>query len=224
MASILNVKLIRQRFADFQSKLKVWRQRDRFRKRMKKQFKRHYQRLTENLDYQMQTFQNDGQVIHECSQLYNDFQDHARKCYKNQKILNNFLAGLPEVAQSIDPDDLSRLILKAESAHNEVRDLYNSFVSVVKAECVMNVHFFAFTSLPELIVRKNYSRKQFEQLTKLLVAVKEEYLALRAKEEENVDDQKKDKNHHLQPKTDPKIITEEDLVEISLLDDFLVAY
>ena len=36
MTSILNVKLIRQRFTDFQTKLKQWRLRDRFRKRMKK--------------------------------------------------------------------------------------------------------------------------------------------------------------------------------------------
>lgn len=40
----------------------------------------------------------------------------------------------------------------------------------------MNVHFFSFTSLPELIVRKNYTRKQYELLRKLLVTVKDQYL------------------------------------------------
>jgi len=47
---------------------------------------------------------------------------------------------------------------------------------MVKNECVMNVHFFAFTSLPDMIVRKNYNRKQYETLRKLLVEVKEQYL------------------------------------------------
>ena len=54
--------------------------------------------------------------------------------------------------------------------------MYKSFVDAVKHECVMNVHFFAFTSLPDMIVRKNYTRKQYELLTKLLVSVKNVYL------------------------------------------------
>ena len=41
MVSILNVKFIKQRFADFQTKLKIWRGAERQRKRRKKQFKRH---------------------------------------------------------------------------------------------------------------------------------------------------------------------------------------
>lgn len=104
-----------------------------------------------------------------------------------------------------------------------MRDLYTAFVNVVKNECVMNVHYFAFTSLPELIVRKNYSRKQFQLLTKLLLKVKEEYLQQRNKQKECVDDPKKDKDN-MPPKSDPNIITEEDLVEIQLLDDFLVGF
>lgn len=118
---------------------------------------------------------------------------------------------------------MQRLILKAESAHAEVRDLYTAFVNVVKNECVMNVHYFAFTSLPELIVRKNYTRKQFQLLTKLLLTVKEQFLQQRNKQEESVDDPKKDKDN-MPPKADPNVITEEDLVEIQLLDDFLVGF
>ena len=96
MVSILNVKLIKQRFADFQTKLKIWRGAERQRKRRKKQFKRHAARLTEVLEYQAQTFQNDVQLVNDCNSTYNDFQDYLRKCYKNEKTLNSFLAGLPE--------------------------------------------------------------------------------------------------------------------------------
>lgn len=65
------------------------------------------------------------------------------------------------------------LITRAENAHGEVRDLYSAFISAVKNELVMNVHFFSFSSMPDLIVRKNYTRKQYELLRKLLVTVKE---------------------------------------------------
>lgn len=57
-----------------------------------------------------------------------------------------------------------------------MRDLYSSFVASVKNELVMNVHFFSFSSMPDLIVRKNYTRKQYDLLRKLLVTVKEQYL------------------------------------------------
>jgi len=59
-------------------------------------------------------------------------------------------------------------------------------------------------------------------LKKLLVAVKDAYLEQRAMTEaENVDDQQ-DPNA---PKPEPSnVITEEDLIEIQLLDDFLVKH
>lgn len=90
------------------------------------------------------------------------------------------------------------IITRAENAHSEVSELYASFVSVVKQECIMNVHFFSFTSLPELIVRKNYNRKHYELLRKLLVTVKDQYLVQRAKQGESVDDPKsgKEKDPH----------------------------
>ena len=69
------------------------------------------------------------------------------------------MCGLPESAQSIEPEDLARLIIKQENAHEEVRNLYTQFVQAVKHECVMDGHFFTFTSLPDMIVRKNYNRK-----------------------------------------------------------------
>lgn len=99
---------------------------------------------------------------------------------------------LPEgVSASIEPDDFQRVILKAEIDHNELHELFTQFVSVVKDECVMNVHFFSFTGLPDVIVRKNYTRVQYLSLTKLLLAVKNAYLEQRARTEaENVDEQK----------------------------------
>ena len=75
----------------------------------------------------------------------------------------------------------------------------------------MNVHYFNFTSLPDLIVRKNYTRKQYETLVKLLVSIKDAYLEQRTlAEAENVDEDGKEHK----PKTESNVITEEDMVEI----------
>ena len=47
----------------------------------------------------------------------------------------------------------------------------------------MNQHYFSFFEVPELIVKKNYSRKDYEEtLLKLLNKVKTRYLAEKAKE------------------------------------------
>jgi hypothetical protein len=68
------------------------------------------------------------------------------------------------------------LILKAETAHSEIKETYTAFIGTVKSECVMEGHYFAFPTIAELIVRKNFTRKQYETLIKLLVSVKNAYL------------------------------------------------
>ena len=53
----------------------------------------------------------------------------------------------------------------------------------------MNVHYFSFTGLPELILRRNYTREQYLSLTKLLLSIKNTFLEQRAKTEaENIDE------------------------------------
>lgn len=85
----------------------------------------------------------------------------------------------------------------------------------------MNVHYFLFTSLPDLIIRKQYTRKQYEIITKLLVSIKRSFLEQRAKAEEENEDEEANEN---MPKKDLTVITEEDLVDLQILDDFLVAH
>ena len=92
-------------------------------------------------------------------------------------------------SQTYEPKDLNILIEREINNFKAIHALYAQFVEVVKNECVMDNHFFTLNSLPELIVRKNYSRKDYEQITKLLVAVKNSYLEIRSKKEpENVDE------------------------------------
>jgi len=83
------------------------------------------------------------------------------------------------------------LIIKEENRHAELHELFTQFVSAVKDECVMNVHFFSFSGLPDLILRKNYTRDQYISLQKLLLSIKNTYLEQRAKADaENEEDNK----------------------------------
>lgn len=88
----------------------------------------------------------------------------------------------------------------------------------------MNVHFFSFTGLPDLILRKNYTRDQYISLQKLLLSIKNTYLEQRAKADaENEEDNKQTRQSQKHAEQN-MIITEEDLVEIQLLDDFLIQH
>ena len=106
-------------------------------------------------------FPNDQSIIHECIKTYTEFQDYLRRQYKNEKNLNNFLIGLPKNSPKVEPSEIKRLIDKADVAHRDVQEILYQFVELVKQECVMDGNYFTFTSLPELIVRKNYPRKQY---------------------------------------------------------------
>jgi hypothetical protein len=50
------------------------------------------------------------------------------------------------------------------------------FSGWVKAECVMNQFFFNFFDIPDLIVKKSVSKKDYEGISKLLLKVKRSYL------------------------------------------------
>ena len=57
-------------------------------------------------------------------------------------------------------------------------DFLSEFVTQVKNECVMDQHYFSFFEIPELIIKKGYSRKDYDDfILKLLNKVKTRYLA-----------------------------------------------
>lgn len=70
----------------------------------------------------------------------------------------------------------------------------------------MNQHYFSFFDIPDLIVKKSYSRKDYEEsLLKVLNKVKTRYLAEKVRE--------------LPDKSIDQIqITDDDLVPLELLD------
>lgn len=88
-------------------------------------------------------------------------------------------------------------------------DFLHDFVTCVKQDCVMDQHYFSFFEIPDLIIRKGYSRKEYEEfILKLLNKVKTRYLA-----------QKKLDN----PDTpiEQMQVTDDDLVELELFDQVM---
>lgn len=86
--------------------------------------------------------------------------------------------------------------------------MLRDFSQVIKAECVLNQHFFSFFDIPDLIVKKKYQRKDFDQIIKLLNKVKKLYLA--------------QKSTIIKDKAIEELeITDEDLVPLELFDQVL---
>lgn len=79
----------------------------------------------------------------------------------------------------------------------------------VKQECVIEQHYFIFFDIPDLIVKKKYSRKEYEDIIKVLNKVKTRYLARKAKEMPD------------KPIEFVSQITDDDLVPLIILDEVM---
>lgn len=54
------------------------------------------------------------------------------------------------------------------------------FASWVKSDIVINQFYFNFFDIPELIVKRAISKKDYECISRMLMKVKRSYLALKA--------------------------------------------
>lgn len=82
------------------------------------------------------------------------------------------------------------------------------FSQIVKTECVLNQYFFSFYDIPDLIIKRKYRGKDFDNIMRLLNRVKKAYLVQKAQII-------KDKS------IDELDITDEDLVPLELFDEVL---
>lgn len=111
-------------------------------------------------------------------------------------------------------------------------------MQAVKTECVMDQTFFSFFEIPDLIVRKKYTREQYDKIKKLILKVKASYLKQKAESRKSEADKKDGgksfkvdddtsvrKSHSNYNSTSGEaqndVITDEDLVPLELLDEAL---
>lgn len=84
--------------------------------------------------------------------------------------------------------------------------MLNDFVVTIKQECVVDHQFFTFGEIPEVILKKNYARKDYEDIIlKFLQKVQAVYL-----HEKSLDNPEITK--------DQLFITDEDLIKLEFLE------
>ena len=87
-------------------------------------------------------------------------------------------------------------------------ELASEFVAQIKQECVMKQFYFSFFDIPDLIIKKNYSRKDYEEtILKVLNKTKMRYLA--------------EKKNDCGTPIEKLQVTDEDLIPFELLDAVL---
>lgn len=107
--------------------------------------------------------------------------EDKEKYVKEEKIINNFLMQLPENAQILEIKDVEKILESQSKNYKQEATLFNDFITIVKTQCVLNQHYFSFFDIPDLIVKRKYSRKDYEHIIKLLNKVKKIYLLEKAK-------------------------------------------
>lgn len=68
----MNPKVAKVRFADFKTKIQVWKQREKQRSRLKKAYKRHTQKLRQTLIEKTKRFTIDKELVHLCMNVFDN--------------------------------------------------------------------------------------------------------------------------------------------------------
>lgn len=203
---------------------------------MKRTFLRNKASLRQALTTAIKNFTIEKEIIVNTLESYTTFHEKFERKIKDEKILNNFLADLPSTGQIIEVSDLERHVQAKIRKFSEDSKVLTDFIQAVKSECIVdNVHF-NFFEIPDMIVRKRFTKEQYEKVKSLLLKVKAIYL-MRKAEKLKEDKENKDKNTSFMMDDDDdvsarksqsaadkdkdvvnEVITDEDLVPLEYLD------
>jgi hypothetical protein len=110
MSDVLNVKITKSKNADFRLKIDAWRARAKERKANHKRNFEHGKALRDVMERQLQNFNLDRDKMHECISAYNVLAEDMKARYKENKIINNFLAELQDASNHmLFLDDLEKV-------------------------------------------------------------------------------------------------------------------
>ena len=93
---VLNMKVIKQRNTDFRLKLDSWKKREVERKRLKTRNFEHGKKMREVSEKFSHDFNIEKEKVLECIIEFNKFCEDKDKFEKEEKIINDFLALLPD--------------------------------------------------------------------------------------------------------------------------------
>lgn len=205
---MLNVKVTKALNADFRLKMEAWTNRAKERKVVKKRNFEHGKALREMMAKNLESFSMDKERMQACINQFNEFAEDLQSLTKDNKIINNFLTELSDASNHLlKLEDFDVVTKNITNANTQRKSMIDDFITAVKQECVLNQHFFSFFDIPDLIVKRQISRKDYEgTILKLLLKVKGAYLAKKIHESDTDT-----------AKADVKV-TDDDLVELELLD------
>jgi hypothetical protein len=76
----------------------------------------------------------------------------------------------------LDTQHFDKLIDLRVNVFNGEFKILERFVGWVKTESVLDQFYFNFHEIPDMIIRKKVTKKDYDLLTKLLLKVKNEYI------------------------------------------------
>jgi hypothetical protein len=195
------------------SKIEAWKKRIDERKRHQRRAAEHAKKLKAQFAKMQDDFNIEKERVIACVIDYTQFLEEKEDIEREEKVVNDFLASLPEdrVSHSIlEIKDIERLLENDMRQFKVEYNLLKDFSTVVKTECVMKSVFFSFYDIPDLIIKKRYPRKDYDLIIKLLNKVKKLFLAHKATIVQGV-------------KLEDLSVTDEDLVPLELFDQVLLA-
>lgn len=83
---------------------------------------------------------------------------------------------MPKNLTLLEVKELNTIADKFEKGHDENFKMLQNFVAQVKADCVMDKIYFDFFSIPDLILKMKYNKKDYDIILKVLLKVKNSFL------------------------------------------------
>lgn len=138
MAGVTDPKVAVKKNKEFREKTKAWIAREEERKAQKKRNQEQGKRLLEYFSKEINTYNIEKERVIECKRQYYDFQEDMNAVRKQNKIINNFLADLPDTGlnSSIKLDELERHLKEKKFQEQARMNFIKDFFIVVKQELV----------------------------------------------------------------------------------------
>lgn len=171
LSGVLNLKVTKAKNADFRLKIDAWKKRQKERDRMKKRTFEHGGSIRAAFEKFSNNFDLGRERIQDAQCEYINLVEDLEKTRKEEKTINNMLALLPDIVTVIEGQNIDKIVGDLTNAWNREFKVLESFVALVKQELVLEKHYFNFYEVPELMVKRKFQKKDFENVKKLLLKV-----------------------------------------------------
>lgn len=179
LTGVLNQGLTKKKNLEFRQKLDAWKKRTAERKRIKRRTFEQAKKVREEFQKYLHDFEHDRDPILDCQVLYQNLIEDLNKARKEERVTNDLLAQLPD-AIVLEISLIEKIVDSLQSNFNAEVRVMERFAGWVRSDIIINQFYFNFFDIPELIVKRGVSKRDYECISKMLVKVKRSYLVLKA--------------------------------------------